>query len=519
MDSEAIRKLKPKRKPAGAPESTGAKAKPAAVKVPKVKTLSARKSDSKHDVDTTFKAVFISNLDSGSSVTMIRGDESENLVMGLALPTLATRFLFQRDSITLNRNYQIVGPRGSCKSSLLYEMLRWTLANQGMGNINENEGKDAPELRNSILENKPEWLRRYMLIECSTMEDWQRSIVENVQRIDNHFSGRNAAAAKAAGKLHLPDDEPEDEYYSNQGKKKKDKPRNLNCLWDIPFFIGVDSFTGTNAEATQTKIDSQGAASRGFSEEALSLSKYSKHLTPLMRGRPIILAGTNHIKPGTDSMNRPVENIPGGKALGYAESTELRMDRLAFIEKIDHGGVKLLIKNRKNSLGQTNRKIKVDMLWKWTLDANGQPQQHTFFDWYAANVALLLDLRATQKTIANQINDIVDIRQLKNRFWSKTLGIPASDPVFATTLGAALEGRPDLLHAIYPILRIRRTNIFKPGIPYSQQLDGSKAYQPDTRTLYKIHDLSTYSFISAELKPSKVEDSSEPEDSAEEGSD
>ena len=78
--------------------------------------------------DTALDGLFQS-LRSEASRALGRSDisiglESEALLVGLPLPALCLRYLFQSTVFPLSRIIQITGQEGSCKSAFQFEMMR-----------------------------------------------------------------------------------------------------------------------------------------------------------------------------------------------------------------------------------------------------------------------------------------------------------------------------------------------------------------------------------------------------------
>jgi RecA/RadA recombinase len=366
------------------------------------------------------------------------GTESENVLVGLPLPALALRYLFQSTVYPLSRITQITGEEGSCKSSLLYEIFRWHMVYGGGACFIENELKDSPELRHSILQWNPTYINRTEVCKTHSLEEWQKSLTT----------------------------------FLNIVKKTQDDRGGPGRT--IPVAFGIDSLMATGPEEEIKKILKEGHASRNFALAALLISQYMKTMPEQIRDYPVSIIGTNHLKPATDYMGRPTANIPGGKSVKFMETYEIEMKRApsADINLVDYGGIKLKLTARKNSLGPSRKQIGAELLWWYEEEPEtGLLRQQTAWDWDTASVELLLSFGAAgsgKKTIYNRLMDVchIQVTSIRDRLAiCRDLGI--TEPVHYRVIGAALERRPDILANLYPVLSILPRRSFQPGIDYT----------------------------------------------------
>jgi len=101
------------------------------------------------------------------------GTQASEMLVGLPLPALCLRYLFQSTTFPLSRITQITGEEGSAKSAFLYEVFRWHMVYGGGAVLAGNENKDSPELRHSLLQWNPIWLNRLSVKPTHCLEEWQ----------------------------------------------------------------------------------------------------------------------------------------------------------------------------------------------------------------------------------------------------------------------------------------------------------------------------------------------------------
>ena len=377
------------------------------------------------------------------------GSEAEQLVVGLPLPALCLRYLFQSTTFPLSRMTIITGQEGSCKSAFLYEIFRWHRMYGGRNVLLECETKDCPDLRASIL-NYDE--RACQMVKCHSLEGWQKALtwfIEENQRIMT-------------------------------GTKERPGPGRI-----IPFSIGIDSLMAKASEENIDKVLKQGYADRAHPLEALKISQFMKVWPQKLDRWPFNVIGTNHLKPTTDFMGRPGRNIPGGMSLKFQETYEIEMARLGDIHKADHDGVQLSITTRKNSLGPSRKQIKASLVW-WNEytevpadpdDPDSKPMvksvQRTMWNWHTASIELLLEIQSKDRPRWRRIEQFLDlnpIRTKSNAVWSEALGIPKDEALPFNKAGAVLEERPDILNRLHALMGIKERFEFEPGKDFLLQM-------------------------------------------------
>jgi len=374
----------------------------------------------------------------GGAVTV--GSQAEADLVGLPYPALCLRYLFQSTIFPLSRIYQLTGEEGSAKSAFLYEIMRWHAIYGGGTILAENENKDSPELRNSILQWHPDWLGRLLIKKTYSLEEWQDVFTTMM----------------------------------DLAREEQDAPGGSGRT--VPLCFAVDSIMATAPQSEIDAVRDAGHAARGFALAANLIARYMRTMPERLQGYPFTMVGTNHLKPATTPTGLPTANIPGGKAVKFMETYEVEMkkDSSPDIDLNTHGGLRLVFIARKNSLGPSRKVIKAELLW-WYSEEDGHWRQRTMWDWHTASIDLLTSFETAKgkKGVYNTLMDITGIvvtsKPLRQGY-SEKLGIPKSDPHDFRHIGAVLEGRPDLLSQIYRVLGITQRYEFRPGMDYQTML-------------------------------------------------
>jgi len=373
------------------------------------------------------------------------GVEAQSSLVGLPLPSLSLRYLFQSSMFPLSRIVQIIGQEGSAKSAFLYEMFRWHMFYGGGAVLAENENKDSPELRHSLLQWRAEWINRLMIKKTLSLEEWQD--------VFTYFSKTMCEQMDAA-----------------------DGPGRT-----FPFAIAVDSLMATAPQSEIEQVEKDGHAVRGYALAANMIARYMRTMPQRIRDYPLTIIGTNHEKPGTDARGLPTSSIPGGKAVKFMETYEIGMKKAstgADIDKADYQGLRVDLKARKNSLGPSRKIITAELQWWFAEDADGQWRQHTAWDWHSASTELLLKLENTpgKKTLYNNIRDLLGLKPQRSKRACAATQLGLDEAVSYRDLGAVLEQHPDKLTQLYRMLGITERYPFQPGVDYMAAREAAAAH-------------------------------------------
>lgn len=417
------------------------------------------------------------------NVDIITSGESEARVIGLPWPSLSLEYLFGNNVLPLGRAGQIVGLPGSCKTLFLWFMQALHLEYGGVTTNFANEGKDSPDLRNSVFNHRKSWLNRSMIHPTYALEDWMEGFIHWLKVVYKQCdpSGKIPSfQTKAKGKGRSKSEDDEDDLLAlieaddgpDTPEMKKARKKSPGYGWSLPIGFSVDSLMSTPAREQGADVMQSGAPKRSFPIGANLLSIYCKLLPRLIDNKPITFWGTNHLKPTTDSNGIPSNNIPGGQAFKFMESFRLIMRRVALIDRGNRGGSMIELKCDKNSLGQTGTKINATVMWERVKWADGQYRQYTFWDWHTATTDMLLARSATLVSLANNISDIVDIRPVANkRAWSKKLGISQASPASYHEIGRLIDTNPTMRFELAPLLGISIRSVFEAGMEFRSAVE------------------------------------------------
>lgn len=369
--------------------------------------------------------------------------EAGRIIIGIPLPGLALEYLFQNSVFPLSRMTQVVGTEGTCKSGFCFEIVRWFRKSSGVGYLFENETKYSPEFATSIIgypkDSNDEALGH---IPCSSIEDWQakiHTVTRKIQKVMTDDTGRS-----------------------------------------FPVVLVLDSIMGKLAEESQQKIDKDGYAGRSFPLEAMNITRWLKKFPQDIEEWPISFLAVNHLKPQKAEGGHHVErNKAGGRGISFQETFEIEMKRAgkADIRLVDEsedgaleiGGLRLKVACKKNSLGETNRDIIVEVKWLHRTDPDtGQFRQYTKWDWEASLVYLLASFDKGSRK--EKIRSVVDVGGSGNRWYSKRYGITSTEPVSAHELGALIEADVEVKGKLRKLFGIKERKVFVPGEDYLEQL-------------------------------------------------
>lgn len=372
---------------------------------------------------------------------IVAADVAEKILICVPFQHLCWKYLFCSQGYPLGRLLHLFGPQGSCKSALATEILRWHLLLDGLGVVMENENKDTPDLRRSILQN-PRFFKRCRTHPTSSMDGdggWQQAFTHWI----------STAKSKAVGTA------------TNPGPGRV-----------IPYCFIVDSVMGTATGDELKKIAESGAAGRGqFGVGANILSNYCRAIPDMLRQEPFSAIWVNHQKP-KEVNGKPSYNTPGGKAIGFYASMELEVKRTKYIKLANQGGVTIQFTVRKNCVGETGRKMEASMLWQWVETENGW-QQQTFWDWYATTTDLLVKLKTGGSAdLKKRLAQVCDIQTATGRkVYSKRLSIKKDKPVTYHEFGRKLESRPEVVAELEPLLGIAPRPLYVPRVDFGVQID------------------------------------------------
>lgn len=351
---------------------------------------------------------------------------ADKLIMGVRFPALVLEALFQSTVLPLGRMLQLLGAPGSCKSAFLFELARWMRLYSGITFLEETEDKFSATLCQSIVGYDDPYA--VGIERCTSVDQWQ-------SRTQHHVN----------------------EAHKLMGGTGKTNP---GVGYRFPVMIAVDSIMGVPMQEKSDRIELSGHAGRDHPVEALSISAFLKKFHSDIGPYPFLFAFTNHLKAAKDDMGRRDRRRAGGESITFHETLELEMAKIGAIQSTKISGSSLMISCYKNCVGDTGRRITVDIKWKKYKDeATGQLLQNTWFDWDAATTNMLLLAGGDKyKYISADVRKTAGlVKAQKGKFvHSSRLGIPKDSPVSYAEAGALIHKDEELMEELRDQLGIMR---------------------------------------------------------------
>jgi hypothetical protein len=395
-----------------------------------------RDSESKESVVELLHSQFNARIVSDSGAVMAS-------TIGIRLPHLSQRMLFQRSSLPLERTIVIYGPTGSNKSTLLYEFYRLFWQNGGKYFHLDVEDKDTPTMRLSLTGyDRTAGDSRT----CESLDEYQEQVHEYLDWF------RGVCTAKGGpGKV-------------------------------CPVAIGIDSLVAKMTADASNKVDiAHGRTERRFADEARALADWFKYIPPKLRGLPICLLGVNHDKPKTNQQTgQPVHNTPGGSAPNYFSTFKIYAEKVNKVKQTADGfeGNRIKLVVHKNSLGADNRSTEVEVVWRTvraeSVSGSHTTRQETMWNWNKATTQHLFRMQGTEGNKKDgargtAVNDLLALRRhTGGKYTSRPLGV--TEPVSAYRMAVEIEKAGAVLEQLEPVLGIHASIHYQPGVDYDDQL-------------------------------------------------
>jgi hypothetical protein len=384
------------------------------------------------------RAMVDANRKKYNSTRTFVGSEMADKLVGIPLPSLALMWLVESTILPLGKLIGLAGDSQSQKSSLGFEIMGWLMRMGGIARLLENEGgKWSDSLIRSIIGPYVE-ANQFGIEECSSLGEVQSMTTSTLEFL-----------------------------------KKKKYTQQLTGIM-------VDSLMGTATAERTKKIVKEGSAGRAFADGALSWTGYMQYLSGALIGWPIIWLFVNHLKDKqSEATGKPGgKTTPGGRAQRFYSAIYLWMNRM----KHTSGGSRetwevngdlvpcpmtirtIRIKCDKNSMGVDGRAINVDFCWWFDRENN----QHSFFNWDAATVMLLIEEQDRRGYIKNSedgfgpLSDICKITcgsgKAGNVYSCKRVGV---EQKMAHTLGAAIHADTQLMEELIDFFHIHRRPVWE----------------------------------------------------------
>ena len=392
----------------------------------------------------------------GSEGTYV-GSDTHNMMIGIPIPALPFEFLLAQDCYPLGHIMQVNGPPGTNKTSLMAEIIRWFVLNDGGANYLEAETKMSPDLLPSIIG----WGRQsYITDRCDTLEEWQTRMT----------------------------------YYIEDHKKRltgtKEEPGPGRSM---PIVFGVDSLMGKLSNETIEKIKEAGFAGRQFPKEALSLTSYFKAVPAWIDQWPFAIVLNNHVKFSKDDNGNKKRNKGGGEQISFQQSYELEMSVVKQeLKCAEWDGRVLQIRNYKNSFGPDQRRIQTRIIWWQEPNPNYDPddpdetepptRQVTRWDWDWSTTRMIFDVFKNGGKLAERLKAVLHFAtpstaEITGTAYSATLNMKPKDAVSWSDFGQMINGNAKLKDAIRSALGIKRRP-WLTGTSYGDLLEEKRKEMP-----------------------------------------
>lgn len=227
------------------------------------------------------------------------------------------------------------GPSGNFKTALAWEHLKWTIQAKGVGIYIDNEERPNPQYLRSMICDLPFEARLNLIFESSTsIEEWQDKVMG---------------------------------WKKKSMKFSEKEPDNR-----VPMFVVVDSLTGRGTQGEQDIAKKKGIAPRGFSDTALSISKFYKSFS--REDDLFTLFHVQHSKKSMDPYAHGDDEIvaSGGTEPRYNASYHFRSSSVKEAKAASYPGADgavyirdITLKCVKSSLGDNKRKLTVRACWEY----------------------------------------------------------------------------------------------------------------------------------------------------------
>ena len=351
---------------------------------------------------------------------------------------------------------ELCGQADTCKSTILYEFMRWVLQplDGGPGGkvvLFETEGKDNGALRSGLYNYDEYSLNNTMVVMCTSYEQW----MDCTTRTFTHYQ----------------------KFFENNTQ--------------FPVIVAVDSLMAAPTDKQAAEIDESGHTAADFPRLQKAISDDFKNFPRKLQNLPLLFMFVNHVREETKGLVK-VEVSKGGRAPEYYKSISLKFSPAAKngrFTKTNCEGRTIRMTLSKNSLGSKSREIEIIILYRYIENPSYDPDSFmsspyilsVVFDWGEADIKFL------QKVIAGsvagfsterrkRIADVLDLHVVSKQnsptwCWSTTLGIPESDPVSFSEAGRMLMKNSKLLRTLQDELFIQRYPVFKRGDNFQDLLE------------------------------------------------
>lgn len=380
----------------------------------------------------------------GDEAVYSSDEDFARLYYGIPVASIAFEWLLGNDVLPLGLPIMLAGAWGTGKSALLYEMFRWTCLSNGLAHLIDTELKADDTMLEALVDRKKNEAF-FLMSQAKTVELAQETLLFMSAEVKKLM----------------------------EGTKEVPGPGRV-----FPYLIGLDSYAGAPAQEQAGKVINQGYAARGYSELALSYSRFLPVFISEMAHWPFGLVVINHLTEGTkeDGSGIKVYKTKGGTSVNFREGLEFHLFRRSAIRTAKFSGIEVEIRNAKNSFGPTGKRMLARFL-SWVIDdpVTGLPVTKVMWDWHFSLVKLLPSLEgdAKKRLLERGVNLIVDPKSLVNtpRVRMPALGMGVGEYLPYAEFGALLLSQPQVCDLLRDALNIkRRYPVIGPGPDVTQGL-------------------------------------------------
>lgn len=378
---------------------------------------------------------------------------SHSALVGIAIPSLAVQWLLGTNVLPLSRMMEITGAPECCKSTFMYEVMRWFLDAGGNVVLFETEAKDNAALRHGVFANDADRISRVTAVPVTKYETWVKGV------------GAAAACYKKLFASGTP---------------------------QLPVLLCVDSLVAAPTEKMLTEVEKDGHTSADFPRLPKALSNDLRTFADMQDGQPFMFSFTNHIKQAINSGLGVQEDYRlGGRGVAYHETFSIKLSPAAKESRFTRANVtgrRLKMSTMKNAIGP-RRDIEIVLYFR-TVDnpyydsESDMSEKYVLqvdFDWGEVDMRFLASILSgnrpgfsSEKRAA--LMSLLDLnivsKQNSSTFvWSRVLDIPESDPVSFSEAGRILLNSAPLVRSVQDELGIKRSPAYHAGIDFRQMLE------------------------------------------------
>lgn len=280
-------------------------------------------------VDSVFADLVADTNKKFGAEKVISIDTLNSYMYGFPCPLAWSYAIGGSDVVPCGRVFGGDGPPKHYKSTLSMEHGRWVLQAGGVVVLVDTEDKTSDTLARSLLWNlEPEVRKRFRYVKAASIEAAEELVT---------FFKKKAIEFRST----LP---PEMQF---------------------PVFVIWDSLTGAGTEGQNDKVNKEGSAEvRGFSEQAMSISKFYKSMS--FDDSVFNLMHVQHAKPNNDPYalldDRMIPN--GGTEPKFKATYHYRMTKVKDIKSEHWMGKEISMFMLKSSLGADHRELTLRVLWR-----------------------------------------------------------------------------------------------------------------------------------------------------------